>query len=265
MVGPINITKILAIFFSGALLLGVLAIYLLTLFPSFSQTATGQSLQSLPTAFVSAVAMSASLAVGLVVEGASDITVRRFLFGRHDKRSWGKFWPTERGIARFLGQENLYLSHELWEQQFRYLLTQESDYAFFMDVLKNREIYKEASKMWISGSSFDDVSQISASLIFQKDHAEQKNWIISHYSTYFAAANFLVVVLFSWLLSISLFWISPIGWLYFLCAQPLHIVIAYFLASNAFDRFFYSHLCAYRYGALLLLKPTEKTSVNDAV
>lgn len=258
--GPVNLTKILAIFFSGALLMGVTFIYFLALFHQQIALEPEQYLQSLPTAFISAILIPASLAIGLVVEGASDITVRRYIFGRNDEGVRLGFWPwpTERRVSKFLGQEHLYLSHALWKQQFAHILSQKSQYSTFMQEFKDRQIYDEASQKWTSGTSFDDVSQISASLIFQKDNVEIKNWIMSHYSTYFASANFLIVVLFSWLLTPSLFWASGHGWIYFIVCQPVHFVMAYFLASNAFDRFFYSHLCAYRYCALILLNATSE-------
>jgi hypothetical protein len=197
-----------------------------------------QKIQNTPPAFL-AVASALAIAIvgvmGVVIEGLTDITIRRLL-----KTSVKK----GRGVS-LLRQSRLHGSMISWR-------------TWFLEALATSPIGARERSL---PKDEEARSYQMAAGIFQT-HATEKEfeWVTSHYATYYlGTSSALVAILFAYL-PVQQFRVGSLTWAELVGALALVLVVTYASLSLAADRYMYTYMATFRFAALWLYEQSNPTA-----
>lgn len=174
--------------------------------------------------------VAGSALLGSIIEGLTDITTRRLVKRAHRRLGW----------ARLFGQAELHNSVAFWEGIF---IGEAKKKVAFRPVLETRETTP---------------LQLAAGMFYKYATKEHVDWVVSHYSTYYLATNYLVLFI---MFAISVFW-----WLatresslsLWFGTSFAFLVAGYSTWSLAVDRYLYTYLEAFRFAVLCLDLPDDR-------
>ncbi|OIP35773.1 MAG: hypothetical protein COZ68_02880 [Deltaproteobacteria bacterium CG_4_8_14_3_um_filter_43_13] len=235
-----TLNKTIALFLVG--ILGVAWVVILAWKPLAAFIAAYPELSS-PAGSVALGSLSLALAafVGSIIEGLTDVTVRRLVQAAARRERW----------ARFLGQSRVHASSKYWENEFQQLATKQ-------------HLFESALER-----DFTSRAHVANGIFHAHASNHHIEWVISHYSTYYLVSCYLFVLgLFGLLVPQLIVFLPEPRLIWTLGVLVALLVSAYALFALAVDRYLYSFQALFRFAAFWLsetrvagyLSNSERTS-----
>jgi hypothetical protein len=194
-------------------------------------------------------AVPVSLLLGALFDSLSDLTVRRWICGQ-GRGNYESF-------IKFLGQMNMLKSHDLWKSQFCKILKNDEIFSKHFGEIERSEEYKTAAEFWKVDDSLDYTSQMASAILLRNSNKDHFDWVISHYSVFYLASS---LALATASVSFAILVFVDIDRFQALATFVATFFIIYLLLSLAAERFFYTHLCTYRFSIIEIIQSASKRS-----
>lgn len=227
-----NLNKIIAHFLVGVLVLLWVAILFWNSIYKF--ILSHEQIENASVAVILSLLLLAGSSVGgAIIEGVSDMTLRKLV-----KRT-----RTHRALAKVFGQGSVQESLLIWESAFCCCAKLDPSFTSILDAGRRT------------------VAELASGIFYKNASKEEIEWVISHYATYYLATNYLVVYVLFGILGVRVV-VANSGWAATLLFLGVLMSAFYFTWSLAVDRYLYSYFARFRFSALWLTQHTRNESLS---